>query len=217
MFAIDQRNHGGSSHVSGMNYNLLSQDLASFIDEHINEPACIVGHSMGGKVAMTFADHYPDKVKSLVVLDIGIKSYEPRHSEIIEALKSLELHSFQNRQEIDQALSNWVNSAAVRQFLVKNVGRDDEGYRWKFNHAALLMNYGKLIAEVGMEYPFEGPTLFIRGSASDYILDRDWPVLQNFFPNSELVTLTGAGHWLHAEQPDRICDEVSLFFKRTGR
>ncbi len=214
VFAIDQRNHGESPHMPGMNYNLLSLDLATFMDEHVAEPAFVVGHSMGGKVAMTFADQYPERVRALAVLDIGIKAYEARHRDILDCLRHLDLTDFQRRRELDTALSDHIQSAAVRQFLIKNVRRLDEGgFAWKFNHEAILVDYPKLVAEIPMQYPFEGPTLFLRGQYSDYIQDRDWPTLQNFFPDSELNTLEDCGHWLHAERPDEVCDIVGKSFK----
>ena len=214
--ALDQRNHGNSPHASGMNYNLLSQDLLDYMNAENLESALIVGHSMGGKTAMTFADQFPDRVTGLVILDIGIKQYEQRHSAILEALRKLDLTEFSTRSEVDEALQTYIDSPAVRLFLIKNIRRDKhDRFQWKFNHRELLLDYPKLLAEIPMAFPFDGPTLFIRGGASDYIPDRDWPVLQNFFPQAEFFTLTDAGHWLHAEEPDEICRLVEEFGTRS--
>jgi len=209
VFAVDQRNHGASPHTTGINYNLLSGDLQGFMDEQQIESAFLVGHSMGGKVAMLFADQFPERVRGLVILDIGIKAYEPRHEAILEVLRDLGPETFDHRNELEPVLAKSIASPGVRQFLIKNLKRDTSGkLAWKFNRQAILADYPKLVAEIPMQVPCDLPALFIRGANSDYITNGDWPVLQNFFPRGELTTLEDAGHWLHAEKPNEICDLV---------
>ncbi len=210
---VDQRNHGRSPHLSEHNYELLANDLKEFLEENWIYEANILGHSMGGKTAMQFAMDFPDMVEKLVVVDMGVKEYPPGHHEIFEALFSLDVSKLESRSAAQEHLVSKINDLGVVQFLMKNLSRKKEGgFQWKMNLQALHDNYEKILS------PIEGTTyddevLFVRGGASHYVKDEDWGAIQQLFPNSKLVTIDGAGHWVHAVAPDALYMEVMGFLE----
>jgi Predicted hydrolases or acyltransferases (alpha/beta hydrolase superfamily) len=207
VFALDLRNHGRSPHSSEMTYSLLADDLREFIQQrlgHEPRPARVrlLGHSMGGKVAMQFALSFPEQVEKIVVVDMAPKLYPPRHDQIFDGLLGLTLDKVATRGEADAQLAASVPDQAVRAFLLKNLARDLHGrFYWKFNLKALAENYALLNGPISLSSRFEGPALFIRGELSDYLDAADFAQVREFFPNAILRTVPAAGHWVHAEQP----------------
>ena len=184
---------------------MAQQDLAS---------AHLLGHSMGGKTAMHFALTRPEKVDRLIVADMAPRAYEPHHTELLEALGSLDLTSYTSRQETDAALGQRITSYPVRQFLLKNLQYDaDAGYRWQMNLDGIHRNYDQINKGLEGGRPFEKPALFIRGGASDYVTDRDEGDIRKLFPQAEIVTLPEAGHWVHAEAPQAFAEAVLAFLE----
>ena len=213
VYALDQRNHGSSPHESTMNYDEMVQDLIQFIKQEKLETVNIIGHSMGGKVAMQFASQYGDVVNNLVVLDIGVGQMGGKHAPILKALETLNLDEYDSRDAVQKALEEFVESESIRQFLQKNVMRRVDGsYSWKFNRAALLDNYEGLIAGLDLDQPFLGPVLFLRGEYSDYLEPELSTELLQPFPLAQMLTIAGGGHWLHAEQPDAVFQQILDFF-----
>ena len=210
-FALDQRNHGRSPHHEDVGYEAMAGDLDGFMAEHGLASAHVLGHSMGGKTAMHFALTRPEKVDRLVVVDIAPKAYPPHHAELFEALRALDLASYTSRQEIDGALARRVSSTPVRQFLLKNLQRGGEGYRWQMNLEGLYARYDQLNQAVEAGRPFEKPALFVRGGKSDYVTDEDETDVRALFPNAAFATIPEAGHWVHAEAPDAFADVVMEF------
>jgi pimeloyl-ACP methyl ester carboxylesterase len=209
---IDLRNHGRSPHVPSHTYQDMSADLAHFMESNWMYHASIVGHSMGGKVAMQFASDYPDMVDKLVVVDIAPKDYRGGHELILEALETLDLSKIQSRTEAEEHLLQYIPEFSVRQFLLKNLSRTPaDVYEWKMNLPVLIKHYQDILKNVDIEQPFEGPTLFIRGAESKYIQDSDKDLLHQLYPNARLETIAGAGHWVHAEQPEAFYQTLSLF------
>lgn len=214
VYAIDQRNHGLSPHESIMNYAELASDLSTFIRRHRLKDVNLLGHSMGGKTAMTFAVQEPESVKSMIILDIGIGQTKGQHEAILNALNALEPAAFGSRQDIEEALSEFVAMPAIRQFLLKNVLRRADGsFSWKFNRDALLDNYESLISELSLDGMYHGPVLFLRGANSPYLEPELDPEILQFFPSALLESVQNAGHWLHAEQPEHVFARVSKWFK----
>ncbi|MCK6616856.1 MAG: alpha/beta fold hydrolase [Cyclobacteriaceae bacterium] len=211
VFVVDQRNHGQSPHSEDFNYRVLQEDIHFFIEQHSLSNPVLLGHSMGGKAAMNFALAYPDKLSKLIVVDIAPKAYEVRHDYIVEGLKAVPIDAIQSRNEADEALSQHVSNPSVRQFLLKNLMRKPEGgFAWRINLAVIDKNLeliGGALLHTGV---FEKPTLFIRGSKSDYIVDDDRPGIKKIFPNSTLVTMD-TGHWVQAEKPAEFVDVVLNF------
>jgi pimeloyl-ACP methyl ester carboxylesterase len=212
VFAVDQRNHGQSPHGDKMSFPLMAADLEIFFIARGIGSAFVLGHSMGGKTAMQFALQFPNRVEKLVVTDMAPRAYEPVYAKIIAAQQALDLQSFQTRQQIEDALAPEIPDLVLRRFLLKNLGRNaDGGFFWKINLRGLAENYSQLGEPVSAPAPFTKPTLFIRGGKSNYINAEDEPLMRVLFPMSEIKTITGAGHWLHAEQPEEFLRMVLDF------
>ncbi len=212
VFLVDQRNHGSSPHSDIWNYEVMAEDVKEFMEGQALSEAIIMGHSMGGKVAMTFAGRFPDMISDLVIVDIGPKHYPVHHKKILEGLKSIDLSSLSSRQDADRQLQNNVPEMGVRQFLLKNLGRDkDNHYYWKIN----LNVIEEQIENVGLALPvekiYDDNCLFIRGEKSNYILDEDLPELSIRFPEHRLETIPNAGHWIHAERPTEFLHALTSY------
>jgi esterase len=165
----------------------------------------MVGHSLGGKVAMQVALNYPERVQKLVVADIAPVEYTPHHQAIFAGLQAIDLARLQQRGDADAPLAQFVDALPVRQFLLKSLYRDTEGFQnkgfhWRFNLPVLIGDYRELLAAPHGK-PFSGPTLFIKGELSDYIVAEHEPIIRELFPNFKFKVITGTSHWLHAEKP----------------
>lgn len=214
IYLIDQRNHGRSPHLDEMNYPAMAGDLKQFMEDNWIYETHVLGHSMGGKAAMQLALQYPDMVDRLIVVDIAPRRYPRSHEEIFEALRSLQLEEIDSRSDAEEALRADIKDKGIRQFLLKNLRRTkEEGYAWKMNLDALYQNYDDILAAIETHEPFTGPTLFIRGGRSNYIHDEDRVDIQKLFPNARIETIEGAGHWVHAEAPDRMLQLIRDFLK----
>lgn len=204
---VDQRNHGRSPHDKVFNYHEMAEDLLSLGLSKFS----LIGHSMGGKTAMFFAKQYHEMLEKLVVVDIGVKQYPVHHQEIIDALQQLPIHLMSSRNEADDMLKENIPDFGTRQFLLKNLHRVDEhSFEWRFN----LPIIAEQIEEVGRAVEGSScmiPTMFIRGAKSRYILDEDWDGIHAQFPNAQLRTIENAGHWVHAEQPEALVNELLSF------
>ncbi len=210
---IDQRNHGQSPHEAAFSYELMADDLAETLDILNLESVQLIGHSMGGKTAMFFAQKYPQRLTKLIVADIAPRAYAPHHGEIIAALKTLPLERLKDRNSADNELAKGIPDFGTRQFLLKNLYRNDSGgFSWRFNLEAISAQ----ISEVGKAMPdsiVETPTLFVRGSKSKYITDQDQRDIAHQFTNVRFETISDAGHWLHAEQPEAFGKVVLDFLQ----
>lgn len=209
---VDQRNHGRSFHDAGFTYELMSDDLLAYMDSQKLDKIILMGHSMGGKTAMEFATRYPKKVSKLIVADIAPKSYPQHHQDILKGLSSLDFSQIKSRSAADKALAEYVSHFGTRQFLLKNlywVAKGQLGLR--MNLPVLIEN----IEEVGKPIPedalYEGTTLFIRGEKSGYIQEMDELLIHKHFPNAVIKSISKAGHWLHADNPDEFFDKIMRF------
>ncbi|WP_017730009.1 alpha/beta fold hydrolase [Nafulsella turpanensis] len=214
VYLLDQRNHGDSPHSSSFTYTDMAADLEEFITGHKIEDPVIMGHSMGGKTVMKFALSHPDLLQKLIVVDIAPRYYPVHHEVILQGLQAIDINSLKTRREADATLAEYVPELGVRQFLLKNLGRKTEGgYEWKINLPVInekIENVGEGLKE---EEHFEKPTLFIRGANSGYIKDADKALIQQIFPQSQVQTITGAGHWMHAEKPEEFEKVVRAFLE----
>lgn len=200
----DLRNHGRSHWADSHTYADMADDIQAFLESHWMFTASVVGHSMGGKVAMQLALNHPDRVDKLVVVDIAPGQATDNHSDIFQALTDLDLSKLSTRQEADEFLAARIADFGTRQFLLKNITRNpDGGFAWKMNLPALRRAYADILAPVSGE-PFDKPALFVRGSRSNYIKDADFALIRTLFPRAELVTIEGAGHWVHADKPAEL-------------
>ncbi len=214
IYLVDQRNHGDSPQSEDWNYKVMAEDLKELMEAEAISEAHLLGHSMGGKTAMTFALNYPEKVKKLIVADIAPRYYPIHHETILEGLNAVPIDSLKSRKEADDALSEYINNPGIKQFLLKNLARTDGGFKWKVNLPVITGKIENVGEEVSSEKPFENPTLFMGGENSDYIQDKDKEDIDRLFPNSHLIYIKNAGHWLHAEQPKAVVDTVRAFLKR---
>lgn len=209
---VDLRNHGRSFHSEEWSIALMTEDLVAFLEENWIHHAAILGHSMGGKVAMKLALSEADLVNKLIIVDIGPKAYPPGHDQIFEALNSLPIEQIESREEATEMLSSEIEEIGVVHFLLKNIARKKEGgYKWKMNLKAITENYESIIEETKSPNTYDGETLFIRGGKSNYILEEDKEQILQLFPNSKIESIEGAGHWVHADKRDEFVELVRSF------
>lgn len=215
VYLVDLRNHGRSPHVDGLSYPSMAQDLSEFMEQNWIHKAHVLGHSMGGKVAMELALTYPDLVDKLIVVDIAPRPYAPGHDDVFAALFAVDLQKLESRQEAEAILEKHLDEWGVRQFLLKNLSRTKEGgFEWKMNLPVIYRDYARILEPPTETEPFEGPSLFIRGAASRYVKDEDMLRIQELFPRSTLSTVPGAGHWVHADQPEILKKLVVDFLQK---
>lgn len=209
---VDQRNHGRSFHSDDFDYELMADDLKCYCDENNLKEIALLGHSMGGKTAMLFASKYPELVRKLIVADISPRYYPVHHDAILKGLGSLDFSEIKSRGQADKALSKYVIEPGIRMFLLKNLYWVEKGQLGlRINLEALKEN----VSEVGEALPvhstFIQDTLFLRGDRSEYIGEADAAIIKRHFPNSQLKTISNAGHWLHAENPKDFYEAVINF------
>lgn len=208
---IDQRNHGRSPHSDEFSYTQMADDIAAYCKEHSLKDIILLGHSMGGKVAMMVADQHAKLIDKLIVADIAPKEYPTHHGSIIYGLNQLTPEKYKSRKQADEALAMHIKDWGTRQFLLKSLYRKNPGYAFRFNLPVL----GKSIDFIGEHKSFGKPievdTLFVRGGKSDYITDADKMLIDHAFAKAELKTIKNAGHWLHAEKPNEMFNIVVDF------
>jgi len=166
---------------------------------------------MGGKTAMKVALSYPERVERLIVVDMAPRAYEPHHTHLLDALGRIDPEEYDSRDAVDAALAEDVPSWPIRQFLLKNLSYDGEKYEWKMNLEAIRNHYEALNERLDGESPYEDPALFVRGGASDYVTDEDTSDIYQLFPGAQIETIEGAGHWVHADQPEELARVVTSF------
>lgn len=211
---LDLRNHGRSVHSEDFNYKVMANDVLDYCEQHQLKNINLIGHSMGGKVAMLFATTFSDMVDKLIIADIGPKRYAPHHQDILAGLNAVDFSTKPDRTAVEEILLPYIPDFGTRQFLMKSLYWKTPGQlAFRFN----LEVFNKKIEEVGAALPpenrFDKPTLFIRGGKSNYILDSDLPQIKNQFPNYTLITIPDVGHWLHAEKPEVFFQESFKFLK----
>ncbi|MDB2385625.1 alpha/beta fold hydrolase [Polaribacter sp.] len=206
---IDQRNHGRSFQTDAFSYALLAEDLSNYISYHELKNVILLGHSMGGKTVMQFAVSNPEIINKLIVADISPKAYPPHHNAILAALNSVDFSEQKSRSQVDKKLSELIAHAGVRQFLMKNLFWKEKGLlAYRFNLKSLTENNPEVGKALPVDTVFEKPTLFLKGSKSDYITEAEYNIIEKHFPNSKIVTISNAGHWLHAENPEDFYNSV---------
>lgn len=211
VYLIDLRNHGLSPHSEEMDYPLMSGDLLELMGFEGLSQVVVMGHSMGGKVAMHLAVNNPGAVSKLVVVDIAPKEYPPHHQEIFEGFDAVKLATLTSRKEADNQMSHVIKNPGIRQFILKNLTRTDDGFAWKLNLKAIRENIENVGRHSLGDLKYERPTLFISGSDSNYITKSSEAQIKGYFPKAQIITISGAGHWVHAEKPSELFSEVSSF------
>ena len=218
IFLPDLRNHGKSPHSDEHNYRAMADDLKEFLAEQNIFSVNILGHSMGGKVAIQFATDYPGLVKKLIVADIFPRAYNPDelndHIKILEVIKIISEGRYNRRTDAEIAILSKLGNERTAMFMFKNLNFGQDGLIcWKFNAAGLVKNYPRLSEQIEIQTPINTPTLFIRGKLSNYITEKDTQQIPLLFRNAKLETLENAGHWLHVDQPSAFRELVAGFLK----
>lgn len=226
VYMLDQRNHGRSPFANTHTYDDLKNDLEAFFEKHRIEKATILGHSMGGKVAMWFAADFPEKVEKLVIADIVPKDYMLLqddsqfylHQNILLAMQEIDFSQVKSRNDVDDFMAEKLDDKRIRQFLLKNVARDNKTkqYKWRVNAEVLYDHLDEIVSGVNPNWlddrtPITSyPVIFIRGLLSKYILDEDKALVNEIYPDAKIIDIPEAGHWLHAEQPQKFMEAVML-------
>lgn len=211
---LDLRNHGKSFHSNEFSYEVMVEDVLAYCMSHNLKKIDIIGHSMGGKVAMLFATTYPEKVNKLIVADIGPKYYKPHHQDILAGLNAVDFSLKPDRTTVDEILKNHIPDFGTRQFLMKSLYWQEPGQlAFRFNLAV----FNKEIKQIGVALPsnaiFNNPTFFLRGGNSNYIKEEDFEDIKNHFPNAIIETIPNVGHWLHAENPVAFYNKTIAFLR----
>ena len=209
--SVDVRNHGDSFHSELMDYPSMAKDIVVIMQHLAIESAIVLGHSMGGKIAMELALTYPERLDKLIVADIAPVEYPPHHNQIIDGLKAIDLSSVKGRKDADKQLANYVDNLSVRQFLLGNLTSKNGQFVFKCDIENIDKNYPNIMRTYQGSNTYSGPTLFIKGANSDYILPEHRAEIVRLFPQSRARVIQGAGHWLHAEKTIAFNRSVTSF------
>ncbi|MGH7601135.1 MAG: alpha/beta fold hydrolase [bacterium] len=215
VLVVDQRNHGNSPHTATHTIADLREDVKHFFDQQRLDQAYLLGHSMGGLTAMEFAFHYPERLAGLIVEDIAPRPYQSVTGDILQALCTVDLSAVTSREDVDAMLTKDIKSRRTRQFLLTNLTRrEDNSFGWKVN-LPVLQAWQKDMAVYNppLAAHYTGASLFIGGELSDYRLDHDHDVILRHFPNSKLVMISNAGHWIHFEAVEAFTEAVLRFMR----
>ncbi|NVK56175.1 MAG: alpha/beta fold hydrolase [Alteromonadaceae bacterium] len=206
ILAIDLPNHGESPWVETFTQLECVNALHDLLAQQSIDKCHVIGHSLGGKVAMQMALHFPQLVTSLVVLDIAPVTYPPSHQAVFAGLKKVDLSAIKSRKDADNVMQSEIKIAGVRQFLLKSLYQDTQSnWRWRFNVAGLEKDYAHISHfEVPKNQQYKGPVTFIKGGESNYITREHESVIGQLFPAANAKIVTGVGHWLHAEKPQVV-------------
>jgi esterase len=215
VYALDQRNHGASTHSDTFNYAVMADDVHDFMKQHHISSAHVLGHSMGGKTAMQFVLTFPELVDKLIVVDVAPRKYASVHDEILDAMCSLKLKHMTSRQEADIEIAKRIPEYHLRQFILKNLTRTESGeLKWKVNLSIVKKHYPEIADDITVHGTYNKPALFIKGGRSKYVVTHDKPRIKKLFPRSTILTIKDAGHWVHAEKPEEFGTAVSSFLMR---
>ena len=211
VYSLDLPNHGRSRHVDDASLASCVRQLKACLDELHLSNVFMLGHSLGAKVAMELALTFPEYVQKLVVIDIAPVKYSSRHDKIFEGLLSLNLKALASRSEADKHLQLYEPEIAVRSFLLKNLVKDDNGhFFWRMNLPAIHKHYSNLI-DGNTHTVYANPVLFLKGSDSDYVLEKYREDIVGRFPKVQLKVISNTAHWLHAEKPEMVSNIVNRF------
>ncbi|MEQ1531717.1 MAG: alpha/beta fold hydrolase [Methylococcales bacterium] len=212
VYVIDMRNHGASPHYAHMDYPVMTADLLHFIDKHRLSSVNLLGHSMGGKIAMWFALNHPERLNKLIVADIAPVSYQHSFDDLINALKALPLAEITNRKQAELWLADAIPELSYRQFLLQNLVLTGSGYAWRVDLDIFLQAAPDITAfpETANLSPYQGQCLFLAGEHSHFI---KVDAVNKLFPKAEIKVIAAAGHWLHVQQPLAFTESVAKFLR----
>ena len=211
--ALDLRNHGRSFHSDEFSHQAMMQDVLEYCQYHNLTIINVIGHSMGGKLAMFLALAHPELVDKLVVADISVREYPPHHQDILDALNSVDFSVLKERKDVEEQMAQYIHDFGTLQFLMKNVYRKSQDeLAFRMNLKVLTEQYDNMGIQISNDKTYDKPALFLRGGNSNYIRERDVQDILQIFPKATIETIPNAGHWLHAENPDLFYLFVSQYF-----
>lgn len=210
VISVDLRNHGKSPHSASQTYTDMADDLLELCEDLGLGRIHLLGHSLGGKVAMQFATHHPERIEKLIVVDMAMRAYPDAYTHMMDAMIAVDLNTLQSRSDVDKALTDKIPHTMVRQFLLMNLIKAENKLAWRINLAALKHNYPHLLQAVCENVLYEKPSLFIHGERSDYVRSTDIDHIKTHFTNAQFVSLA-THHWVHAEQPQAFIALVGDF------
>ena len=215
VFTLDMRNHGLSPWHDDMTYGDMADDLQQFIDHHDLKTPVLLGHSMGGKAAMTLALRQPGLTRGIIVADIAPVRYSHDYDDHIGIMQGIDLKTVTSRQQVDEILSRSFDDAGLRAFLLQNLDRDEAGFRWRINLSSIKNHMQDILdfPEFSGDVRYDGPALFLKGETSDYINKDNEHTIRKLFPKARIETVKNAGHWVQAEQPEAVIHHVQEFLQ----
>lgn len=212
----DLRNHGQSPHSSNFNYDVMAEDIVELMDDLELTSAVIMGHSMGGKVAMQFALQNPEKTDKLIVVDISMREYEEKQYqvEIIEAMMAIDFDREVSRTEISEVLRQSITDEKFRLFILKNLYRKTRTQLdWRPDLKNIYLNIDRIFEGITGNSVYKGAALFVHGADSDYVLQSDIPLILQHFPRAEFKVIPDSGHWVHADNPEGFLNAIGPFLE----
>jgi pimeloyl-ACP methyl ester carboxylesterase len=215
IIAVDLRNHGDSGHADSMSYPEMAADLSELAASLGHSSFDLLGHSLGGKTAMTFALLYPSMLGKLIVVEIAPVRYDSMHDELISIMQNVPVANLASRNQAGELMAEHVPDPMLRQFLLQNLVRYGTGYKWRINLEGILKNYPKLRdfpAELN-DRKFNGSSLFLVGERSDYVQPEHHAIITRLFPAAGISTVENAAHWVHADQPEAVARAVRDFLE----
>jgi esterase len=207
ILSVDLPDHGKSTFTQGFDFTLYAEQLWALTKQLSIPRLSLLGHSLGGKVAMQIALTQQQHIEHLVVLDIAPIAYEPRHSNVFKGLGNVDLSTLTSRKQADEMLREYIKENSTRQFLLKSLYQQDDKWAWRFNLHVLERDYFLLSSAITSSSPFTGKVLLVKGELSDYLLAQHRNAILQLFPNAKSKMVGATGHWLHAEKP-QICGEI---------
>ncbi len=223
VITMDLRNHGNSPHLKGMSYREMYEDVIK-VAKHLQiDHFDLLGHSMGGKVAMQMAlsqkERQSDIIKRLIVVDIAPRPYPLWHQQTLQAVMNAPVETMESRKQIDDYLKDSIKDSTERSFMIKNLRRANDtedsigshGFRWKCNLSEISRGYLKIAGFSTAQQTFSNETLFIRGENSAYIQDHDTAIIHTLFPKSKIITINNCGHLPHIQQSDDFFEQIDSF------
>lgn len=214
VISIDLPDHGKSPYSQQFSFQHYAESILQLMDSLNLDKVHILGHSLGGKVAMYLALHHSQRINKLVVADIAPVAYPARHQAVLAGLNAVTLNELSDRKQAELQMSEFIQEPGVRQFLLKSLSKSDDGWQWAFNLTLLQRDYPLLSQAITTENAFSGPVLFVKGAKSDYLLAEHQSVIQTLFPNSKARVIANTGHWLHAEKPEAFNQAVEQFLRK---
>ncbi|MEM7471305.1 MAG: alpha/beta fold hydrolase [Pseudomonadota bacterium] len=207
---VDMRNHGTSFRADTQTYHYMADDLARVLKEI--GPSNVVGHSMGGKAGMVLALAHPELVERLVVADIAPVTYSHTQAHLIEFMRKIDLSKVNTRRDADRQLAAFIEEDGIRAFLLQSL--DVKARKWRLNLDVLDAQMADIIGFPEVSGQYTGPTLFLSGGASDYVLPEHRPAIKPLFPKAKFAKIPDVGHWLHAEKPREFEATLRVFLER---